>query len=111
MGALLKCPSCLYGAAHRHSWQTGKQYAHLKEAKAPGDVISVDQLELSVPGFIAQEKMNVQFKLTKQRFQVATVFVDHFSCLSYVHVHKSTGGDEAVEAKEAFEAYAAQRGV
>ena len=29
----------------------------------------------------------------------------------YSHVHKSTGGDEAVEAKEAFEAYAAQGGV
>ena len=106
-----KCPSCLYGAAHRRSWRTGKQYAHLKEAKAPGDVVSVDQLVSSVPGFIAQEKMNIQFKLMKQRFQVATVFVDHFSRLSYVHVHRSTGGDEAVEAKEAFEAYAAQCGV
>ena len=29
----------------------------------------------------------------------------------YVHVHTSTGGDEAAQAKEAFEAYAAQRGV
>ena len=41
----------------------------------------------------------------------ASIFVDHYSRLSYVHVHKSTGGDEAVEVKEAFETYATQRGV
>ena len=64
---------------------SGKQYAHLKEAKGPGDVISVDQLVSSVPpGFIAQEKTNVPYKLTRQRFKAATIFVDHFSCLSYV---------------------------
>ena len=62
-------------------------------------------------GFIAQEQANVRYKLTRQRFKAATVFVDHYSRLSYVHVHTSTGGDEAVQAKEAFEAYAAQRGV
>ena len=72
---------------------------------------SVDQLVSSVPGFIAQEKANVRYKLTRQRFKAGTVFVDHFSCLSYVHVHTSTGGDEAVQAKEAFKAYAAQHGV
>ena len=106
-----KCPSCLYGAAHRRSWRTGKEYSHLREAKGPGDVVSVDQLVSSVPGFIAQERTNVRYKLTKRRFKAATVFVDHFSRLSYVHIHTSTGGDEAVQAKEAFEAFAAQRGV
>ena len=86
-------------------------YSHLREAKGPGDVVSVDQLVSSVPGFIAQERTNVRYKLTKRRFKAATVFVDHFSRLSYVHIHTSTGGDEAVQAKEAFEAFAAQRGV
>ena len=87
-----KCPGCLYGAAHQRPWQTGKEYSHLRKAEGPGDLVSVDQLVSSVPGFIAQEKANVRYKLTRR---AATVFVDHFSCLSYVHVHTSTGGDEA----------------
>ena len=103
--------SCLYGSAHRRSWRTGKEYSHLRKAEGPGDVVSVDQLVSSVPGFIAQEQGNVRYKLTRRRFKAATVFVDHFSRLSYVHIHTSTGGDEAVQAKEAFEAYDAQRGV
>ena len=61
--------------AHRHSWRTGKEYSHLREAKGPGDVVSVDQLVSSVPGFIAQERTNVRYKLTKRRFKAATVFV------------------------------------
>ena len=71
----------------------------------------MDQLVSSIPGFIAQEQTNIRYKLTRRRFKAATVFVDHYSRLSYVHVHTSTGGEEAVQAKEAFEAYAAQRGV
>ena len=106
-----KCPSCLYGAAHRRPWRKGKEYSHLRKAEGPGDLVSVDQLVSSIPGFIAQEQANVRYKLTRRRFKVATVLVDHYSCLSYVHVHTSTGGEEAAQAKEAFEAYPAQRGV
>ena len=60
--------------------------AHLKEAKRPGDIVSVDQKESSVPGFIAQEPATattIRTKLTKRRFKAATVFTDHFSRLSY----------------------------
>ena len=64
----------------------------------------MDQLVSSIPGFLAQEQANVRYKLTRRCFKAATVFVDHYSRLSYVHVHTSTGGDEAVQAKEAFEA-------
>ena len=79
----------LYGAAHRRPWQKGKEYSHLQKAEGPGDLVSVDQLVSSVPGFIAQEQANVRYKLTRRRFKAATVFVDHYSRLSYVHVHTS----------------------
>jgi hypothetical protein len=39
------------------------------------------------------------------------VFVDHFSWLSYVHLQQSTSGEETLQAKRAFEAYANSHGV
>jgi hypothetical protein len=39
----------------------------------------------------------------KQRYRAATVFVDQFSGLSYVHLQKTLSGNETVSAKEAFE--------
>jgi hypothetical protein len=44
--------------------------------------------------------------LTKKRYRVATIFVDHFSGLSYIHLQKSTNAEETVEAKIAFERFA-----
>jgi histone deacetylase 1/2 len=49
--------------------------------------------------------------LTKKRYQVATIFVDHFSRLSYIYLQYSTSGAETVEAKKAFEAFAESHGV
>jgi hypothetical protein len=67
----------------------------------------VDQLESSTPGLVAQLKGRPTIK----RYKAATVFVDHFSGLSYVHLQKSTSADETVEAKDCFERYAASQGV
>jgi hypothetical protein len=44
--------------------------------------------------------------LTKRRFRVATIFVDHFSSLSFVHFQQSTTGDETLQAKWDFESFA-----
>ena len=49
-------------------------------ATKPGQIVSVDQLESPTPGFIAQLKGI----LTKQRYRYTTIFVDQYSCLSYV---------------------------
>ena len=58
--------------------------------------MSVDQLKSSVPGLVAQncpdddqENSRPKHELTKRRHRHATVFVDHHSCLSYVHIHES----------------------
>ena len=74
---------------------------------SPGAVVSVDQLESAVPGLIAQMKGF----LTHQRYNVATVYVDHFSGLSYVYVQKGSTVEETVEGKRAFERYAKTYGI
>ena len=50
-------------------------------------------------------------KLCKRRHRHATVFVDHCSRLSYVHVHETANADDAIAAKRAFEQHARKRGV
>ena len=49
-------------------------------ATEPGQIVSVNQLESPMPGFIVQLKGN----LTKQRYRYATIFVDQYSYLSNV---------------------------
>ena len=41
----------------------------------------------------------------------ATVFIDHFSQLSYVYLQRSTSGEETLKAKQAFEVYARSHGI
>ena len=69
--------------------------------------MSVDQLVSPTPGLIAQ----LRGIPTKKRYTVATIFVDHYSGFGYVHLQKSTGAEETVEAKEAFELIAETHGV
>jgi hypothetical protein len=105
------CTSCLYGKATRRPWRTkpkkDSQESKLRTATEPGQCISVDQLESRTPGLIAQ----VKGWLTKKRYQAATIFVDHFSSLSYVYLQKSTNAEETLAAKISFERYAERHGV
>ena len=79
-----------------------------KTATRPGEVVSVDQLESPIDGFIAQMKG----KLYQQnRYRCATVFVDNCSGLSYVHLQQSTSADETLKAKESFEEFPNSHGV
>jgi hypothetical protein len=58
-------------------------------------------------GFIAQLKGS----LTKKRYTAATVFVDHYSRLKYIHLMTKLTSEETIEAKQAFEHFAKQYGV
>jgi hypothetical protein len=93
----------------RQPWRTrGTQNKNkLRVATAPGKCISINQLEAPVQGFIGQLKG----KLTKRQYGVTTIFVDHASQLSYVHLQSRVTAEETVEAKKAFEAYARSHGV
>jgi hypothetical protein len=68
----------------------------------------VDQLESKTPGFVGQLKAPI---LTKNRYKVATIFVDHYSRLSFIYLQYSTSGAETIKAKQAFEDFAKSHGV
>ncbi len=62
---------------------------------------------LTQVGFIAQLKGT----LTKKHYTAATVFIDHYSRLKYIHLMPKLTSKETMEAKLAFEHFAKQPGV
>ena len=64
-------------------------------------------MESSIPGLIAQLKGNP----TKQHYRTTTIFLDHHSDLTYVHLQQGLSPEETIEAKKAFEAYTQMYGV
>jgi hypothetical protein len=102
-----RCESCLYGQATKRPWRTKGSTRKLRTTTKPGQCVSVDQLESPVPGFVGQNKGF----FFRKRYKVATVFVDHFSRLSFIYLQESTKGTETLLAKKAFEAHAASFGV
>jgi hypothetical protein len=104
----LKCASCTYGDMTKKPWWSKAQPGHIKPASKPGGCVSVDQMVSTTPGFIAQLKTPV---LTRRRYSVATIFVDHYSSLGYVHLQDTQSSQDTLSAKKAFEAYARDKGV
>lgn len=92
-----QCAVCMYGKATKQPWRTRALSNKVKPASitGPGDCISFDQLESSVPGLIAQ----LRGFLTRKRYTTVTVFTDHFRQLSCVHLKQSTSGEEMLQAK------------
>jgi hypothetical protein len=97
------CQSCLYSQATKKPWRTKAQLNKIRTVTIPGQCILVNQLESPVPGFKGQNKGF----FFRERYKVATIFVDHFSHLLYVYLQESTKGKDILLAKRAFEAYAA----
>ena len=104
-----KCAGCLFGAMTKLPWR-GKESISSHEvfvATKPGETVSVDQMVSTEAGFFAQLKG----MLTKKRYKCATIFVDHFSRLRFVHLQIDDSAVETLAAKQAFEAFAANHGV
>ena len=99
-----QCPACIYGKMTKRPWRSKTKSSQIspRTITNPGDCVSVDQMESTSPGFIAQLKGI----LTRKRYKAATIFVDHFSGLSYVHLQQSLSSVETIEAKRAFEKFA-----
>jgi Reverse transcriptase (RNA-dependent DNA polymerase) len=96
------CASCMYGQSTKRAWRTkapATQVGERTKITRSGDCVSIDQMESPVPGLVAHMKGHP----TKERYNCATVFVDHYSDVSFVHLQRSLGGDDTVEAKQAFE--------
>jgi GAG-pre-integrase domain len=100
------CQACVFGKSSRRAWRT-KSRTETVATTTPGQGVSVDQLESTVPGLMGQMKG----RLTRDRYKVATIFVDNFSNFSYVHLQKGTTSLETLEAKNDFEQLAASYGV
>ncbi|KAL7561622.1 hypothetical protein ACA910_001490 [Epithemia clementina (nom. ined.)] len=107
--SLAKCPkpfcsACQYGKLTKKPWQYkgGPEKSPSRPVNTPDQVVSVDQLESTTVGFIAQLKG----RLTLQRYKYATVFVDQFSRYSFIYLQKRITSEETVQAKRAFERHA-----
>ncbi len=104
-----KCAGCLFGAMTKLPWQ-GKETKADHEvfvATKPGECVSVNHLTSTEVGFFAQLKG----KLTKKCYKCATIFVDHYSHLSFIHLQLDDKSNETLAAKLAFKQYAAEHGV
>jgi hypothetical protein len=97
------CPACHYSNASRRPWRTSAATSiPTRIANMPGDVVAIDQMVSPTAGLIAQMKGF----LTRRRYVAATVFVDHYSNLSFTYFQKSLTADETLEARAAFERFA-----
>ncbi len=103
-----KCAGCLFGAITRIPWRSRETKASHEVfiTTKPGECISIDQMTLTEVGFYVQMKG----KLTKTRW-CATVFVDHYSRLRFVHLQTNNSSVETVAAKRAFESFATKNGI
>ena len=106
-----KCAGCMFSVITKKPWRTkgskGNQVGRNTKVNIPGQCVSVDQLESPQVGFYTQLKGIP----TKKRYRYATIFVDHFSDLKYVHYMEDSTSKSTVYAKECFERYAAAHGV
>ena len=92
------CTACKYGKQTKCPWHTKGPQRHICTATQPGQVVSVNQLESTTPGFVAQLKG----LLTPQWYNYAMIFVDQVSKLSFVFLQKRITSAETVLVKEHF---------
>ena len=90
---MAKCPWHTKSASNRGT---------ICKASALGECISVYQMELRTPGSIAQTKV----KPTKHHYHAATIFLDHHSDLTYVHLPRRLSSEETVQTNKTLESYA-----
>jgi hypothetical protein len=72
-----------------------------------GQCVSVDQMTSTEVGFYEQMKG----KLTKKQYRCATIFVDHYSRLCFVHLQINNSSVKTVAVKRAFESFATKNGI
>ena len=104
------CSACQYGKATKRPWRTRAPPSTVNNQRrvtSPGDCVSIDQMESPVSGLIAQMKGIP----TKARYKGATIFVDHYSNMTFVHLQKSLNSEETIRSKQAFERWSASCGV
>jgi hypothetical protein len=96
------CTSCIYGRTTKRPWRTRAEppsVGRQRTINKTGGCVSIDQMESPVPGFVA----HIKGTPTTNRYNSATIFIVHFSDVTYVHLQMYTNAKETLEAKQAFE--------
>jgi GAG-pre-integrase domain len=96
----LLCPACVYGKMTRRKWWNSPITKFITPHDVErGSMVSVDQLQSNIPGFIAQMKGTP----TRKCYHIATVYVDHYSNFTYVHLQQPTSSEETLQSKRELE--------
>jgi hypothetical protein len=95
-----KCAGCLFGMMTKLPWQGKETRANnwVFVATKPGEFVLVDQMTSTEVDFYAKLKG----KLTKKGYKCATIFVDHYSHLCFVHLQLDNKSNKTLAAKLAF---------
>ena len=94
-------PGCAYGKAYTKPWSY-KDINNLRKilhTTSPGAIVNVDQLVSPAPGFVPTHRG----LSTKKRYLGDTLFVDHYSDLTYTYLMTDMDGDKTAQAKLVFE--------
>ena len=90
------------GKQHKKPWKgRGKKKKQIRKANEtfPGANTSTDQMVSPYGGMIPQMKG----KLMRAKYYGATIFVDHYTDFTYVHLMRDTTADSTLDAKNAYE--------
>ena len=84
------CLGCAYVKAHRKPTQrkVAKNKKQLRTVIAKGQVVSVYQISRPTPFFIP----TLRGRPATQNYVGATVFIDHFSDFTYIHLMEKLDG-------------------
>ena len=95
------CAACSYSKATRKPWRNKRPNRHIgsQGTTVPGACISVNQMESPISGLVAHMKKNP----TTWIYKLATIFVDYYSRMGYLHLQENLKANNTLKAKEAFE--------
>ena len=103
------CAACMYAKSTRKPWcgRSRKSPHKPLQVAHPGQMVSMEQLVSPTPGLGAHMNGILSIKI----YKYATVFVDHFSIYSYMHLHQTASSEDAFERKHSFEIMTASYGI
>ena len=103
------CATCIYAKSTRKPCRGRSIKAPHKRLQVthPGQIVSMEQQVSPTPGLGAHMNGILATKI----YKYATVFVDHFSIYSYMHLHQTASSEDAFERKHSFEIMTASYGI
>ena len=103
-----KCAACMFGKATRKPWRSKlpSTISVRYTPQRPGELTYIDQLISPTLGLIAQ----MTGRPTILRYQCATIFVDHVTDFTFIHLQKSTNAIETIEGKKEYEQFVREQG-